>query len=109
MMTGAHSARRPLVGVLRRDEEDRAGSVVGDPAGHRAQQQRTEAARAAVAEHDHVGVPARVDEYFGREAVNRLDGDRLRTRFADFSQRFVGFRLGRLAGAVGLEPGLLDC
>ena len=77
--------------------------MVGDPAGHRAQQQRTEAARAAVAEHDHVGVPARVDEYFGREAVNRLDGDRLRTRFADFGQRFVGFRLGRLAGAVGLD------
>ena len=98
------STRHPLgwqgqiasAAVLRRDDEDRAVRVMGDLAGHRPHHQPGEPARAPRAQDQHVGVLARVDELLDREAVDRLDRDRVRAGSRQPGQHLVGLGLGRL-------------
>ncbi len=75
--------------------------VLGDLAGHRAHHQPVEAARAARAHDDHVGVLPRVDELLDREAVNRPDRDGVRARSVQPGQHLVGLGLSQLTGLLG--------
>src|SRR5262245_39873941 len=66
------------LGVLgRRNDQDRAVRVVSDLGGRRAAHQPGEIASAVPAEDEHVSVAAGVDEFVDRQAVYRLDRDRL--------------------------------
>src|SRR6516162_5167005 len=76
--------------------------MVDNLASDRSQHLPTPSSRAVRAQDDDVGVSARVDELFGRVAVNRPDRNRLRAGIAEPGQHLVGFRLGRLGGLLGL-------
>jgi hypothetical protein len=67
--------------------------VLDNRAGGRDQHQPGVSAHAAGAQHDHVGLLARVDEFLDREAVHGLDGDRLRVRSVQPGQHLVGLCL----------------
>jgi hypothetical protein len=74
--------------------------MLGDLAAHRPHHQQGETAHAAPAQHDHVGVLARLDELVDRQAVHRGDRDRDRLG-AEAGYYLIGFRLGRLLGLLG--------
>src|SRR3974390_3159474 len=76
--------------------------MVGNLASDRSQQLPTPSARAVRAHHQDVRVSARVDELFGRVAVNCPDRNRRWAGIAEPGQHLVGFRLGRLGGLLGL-------
>src|SRR5215469_15967487 len=89
-----------VVPFLGRDDHDRAVRVVHDLVADRAEMQAGESADAARTHHDHVSVLARVDQFLGGDAAERLDGDALRPGLASARQRLVR---GGLRGLAGLD------
>src|SRR5215472_7729954 len=90
-----------VVPLLGGDDHDRAVRVVHDLAADRAEQQAGESAGAARAHHDHVSVPAGVDQFLGGDAAERIDGDALRVGVASVRKRLVRCVLRGLAGLHG--------
>src|SRR5215472_9144459 len=89
-----------VVPLLGGDDHDRAVRVVHDLIADRAEQQAGESAGAARAHHDQVSVLARVDQFLGGDAAERLHGDARRPGLAGVRQRLVR---GVLCGLAGLH------
>ena len=91
---------RALADVARGQNRDRDLGVLGHVGADRALQQAREPAAAARADHDQLGVGTLVDEFLGRDALDRPDRHRRRAGVAEGGQHLIGFRLSGLTGLL---------